>query len=178
MTRLGRDVLEPSRAIHGTAVAALLVGQPGTRAPGLVPGTRVVAIDAFHRVGGDERADVFSLIEGLDILASEGVSVINLSLAGPPNSVLEEVVERLLSENDILLVASVGNAGPAAEPAYPAAFPPVIARHRPSTGRAASIAGRCGGHMSIWPRRGSRSGPPHPSAARAGRPGPPSPSLS
>ncbi|KPQ14804.1 MAG: subtilase family serine protease [Rhodobacteraceae bacterium HLUCCO18] len=127
VTRLGRDVLEPSRAIHGTAVAALLVGQPGTRAPGLVPGTRVVAIDAFHRVGGDERADVFSLIEGLDILASEGVSVINLSLAGPPNSVLEEVVERLLSENDILLVASVGNAGPAAEPAYPAAFPPVIA---------------------------------------------------
>jgi minor extracellular protease Epr len=127
VTRLGRDELEPSRAIHGTAVAALLVGQPGTRAPGLVPETRLVAIDAFHRVGGDERADVFSLIEGLDLLASEGVSVINLSLAGPPNSVLEEVVERLLSENDILLVASVGNAGPAAEPAYPAAFAPVIA---------------------------------------------------
>src|SRR6056297_4168206 len=127
VTRLGRDELEPSRAIHGTAVAALLVGQPGTRAPGLLPGTRLVAIDAFHRVGGDERADVFSLIEGLDILASEGVSVINLSLAGPPNSVLEDVVERLVSENDILLVASVGNAGPAAEPAYPAAFAPVIA---------------------------------------------------
>jgi hypothetical protein len=127
VTRLGQDALEPSRAIHGTAVAALLVGQPGTRAPGLVPGTPLVAVDAFHRVGGDERADVFSLIEGLDILASEGVSVINLSLAGPPNSVLEEVVERLLSENDILLVASVGNAGPAAEPAYPAAFAAVLA---------------------------------------------------
>lgn len=127
MTRLGRDDLEPSRAIHGTAVAALIVGQPGTRAPGLVPRTRLVAVDAFHRVGRDERADVFSLVEGLDLLAAEGVSVINLSLAGPPNGVLRQAVERLSRDYDILLVASVGNDGPAADPAYPAAYAPVLA---------------------------------------------------
>lgn len=127
VTRLGGDDLQPSRAIHGTAVAALLVGQPGSRSPGLLPGSRLVAVDAFHRVGGDERADVFSLLEGLDLLASEGVSVINLSLSGPANTVLAEVVERLVNERDVVLTASVGNAGPAAEPAYPAAYASVIA---------------------------------------------------
>jgi subtilisin family serine protease len=119
--------LDPSRAIHGTAVAALLVGDPTTRSPGLVPASRLVALDAFHRVGGDERADVFTLIEALGELAAEGVSVINLSLAGPENAVLAEVVERLVTEEDIVVVAAVGNDGPAADPAYPAAYEPVLA---------------------------------------------------
>jgi subtilisin family serine protease len=119
--------LDPSRAIHGTAVAALLVGDPSTRSPGLLPGTRVVAIDAFHQVGGDERADVFTLVEGLGALAAEGVGVINLSLAGPENTVLQQMIDRLVFEEDITVVAAVGNAGPRAEPAFPAAYAPVIA---------------------------------------------------
>jgi minor extracellular protease Epr len=119
--------VDPSRAIHGTAIAALLVGDPGTRSPGLVPAARLVALDAFHRVGGDERADVFTLVEALGLLAEEGVRVINLSLAGPDNGVLAAVIDRLVLEEDIVVVAAVGNAGPAAEPAYPAAYPPVLA---------------------------------------------------
>jgi subtilisin family serine protease len=125
--QLAPGELDPSRAIHGTAVAALLVGDPGTRSPGLVPASRLVALDAFHRVGGDERADVFTLIEALGELAAEGVGVINLSLAGPENAVLAEVVERLVIEEDIVVVAAVGNDGPAADPAYPAAYEPVLA---------------------------------------------------
>jgi hypothetical protein len=125
--QLAPGELDPSRAIHGTAVAALLVGDPGTRSPGLVPASRLVALDAFHRVGGDERADVFTLIEALGELAAEGVGVINLSLAGPENAVLAEVVGRLVNEEDIVVVAAVGNDGPAADPAYPAAYDPVLA---------------------------------------------------
>jgi len=125
--RLGRDDLDPSRAIHGTAVAALLVGDPATRSPGLVPGARVMAIDAFHRAGSDERVDVFSLIEALGTLTEEDVEVINLSLAGPENTVLAEVVDRLVFEEDIVVVSAVGNLGPNAEPAHPAALDPVIA---------------------------------------------------
>ena len=117
----------PSRALHGTAIAALLVGDPATRAPGLVPSARLVAVDAFHRRGSDERADVFSLIESLGLLAERGVGVINLSLAGPPNTVLAVVAERLTGPEDIVLVAAVGNAGPRADPAYPAAYDEVIA---------------------------------------------------
>jgi hypothetical protein len=119
--------LDPSRAIHGTAVAALLVGAPETRSPGLVPASRLVALDAFHRTGGDERADAFTLVEALGALAAEGVGVINLSLAGPSNAVLEEVIDRLVFESDIVVVAAVGNDGPSADPAYPAAYDPVLA---------------------------------------------------
>jgi subtilisin family serine protease len=119
--------LDPSRAIHGTAVAALLVGDPRTRSPGLVPASRLVALDAFHRVGADERADVFTLVEALGDLAAEDVGVINLSLAGPENAVLAAVIDRLVFEEDIVVVAAVGNDGPAADPAYPAAYEPVIA---------------------------------------------------
>lgn len=125
--RLSADRMDPSRAIHGTAVAALLVGDPATRSPGLVPGARLVAVDAFYRDRGDERADVVNLIEALGFLADAGARVINLSLAGPSNAVLEEMVTRLAVDRDIVLVSAAGNGGPRAEPAFPAAYDPVIA---------------------------------------------------
>lgn len=119
--------LDPSRAVHGTAVAALLVGDPATRAAGLVPGARLIAVDAFHRAGSDERADAFTLVDSLGFLADRGATVINLSLAGPPNTVLAEVVDRLTVTQDIVLVSAAGNGGPRAEPFFPAAYDPVIA---------------------------------------------------
>lgn len=123
--RIAPEALEPSRAVHGTAVLALLVGDPASRSPGLLPDTRVIAVDAFHRAGGDERADVFTLVAALDYLAGQGVRVVNLSLAGPDNRVLERATAAIL-DRDIVVVAAVGNAGPAAPPAFPAAYPEVI----------------------------------------------------
>ncbi|MCI2393826.1 S8 family serine peptidase [Aliiroseovarius sediminis] len=125
--RLTADSADPSRAVHGTAVAALLVGAPDSRSPGLLPGARMVAVDAFHRAGRDERADVFTLIDGLSYLAEQGADVINLSLAGPPNTVLEQAITELDQTHNIVLVASAGNAGPHSDPLYPAAYEPVIA---------------------------------------------------
>ena len=118
---------EASRAQHGTAIVSLLVGDPDTRSPGLVPRAEVLAVDAFQSAGGDDRADVFSLIAAMDLLAERGIDVLNLSLAGPPNSTLEIMVRDLVEVRDIVVVAAAGNAGPASDPLYPAAFEPVIA---------------------------------------------------
>lgn len=115
-----------SDLLHGTAVAALLVGARDSRAPGLVPGAELVAVDAFHRAGKDQRSDVFSLIRALDRLSERQVRIANLSLAGPPNAALEAQVAQM-DASGILLVAAAGNHGPAAGPAYPAAYPQVIA---------------------------------------------------
>ncbi|MFZ3583768.1 S8 family serine peptidase [Loktanella sp. DJP18] len=116
-----------SRALHGTAVAALLVGRPDTRSPGLVPQASVVAIDPFHRTGGDERADVFSLLDAIDRVAQQDVGVLNLSLAGPPNAALTQLVRHLVTNRDIVVVAAAGNAGPRAKPQHPAAIAEVLA---------------------------------------------------
>ena len=70
----------------------------------------MVAVDAFHRSGRDERSDVFSLLSGLSYLAEQGVDVINLSLAGPPNSVLEVALGDLANRG-VITVAAAGNAG-------------------------------------------------------------------
>ena len=116
-----------SRALHGTAVSALLVGRPGTRSPGLVPRADVIAIDPFHRQGSDERADVFSLMDAMDRVTQADIDVLNLSLAGPRNAALEAMVQEIIDTQNIIVVAAAGNDGPHADPLYPAAFDGVIA---------------------------------------------------
>lgn len=111
---------------HGTGVAALLVGAADSQTPGLLPETRLTAVDAFHKAGSDQRTDAFRLIEGLDLLATRGVRVINLSLSGPANAVLERMVAALWQQG-LLLVAAVGNDGARSGPAWPAAYPQVLA---------------------------------------------------
>jgi subtilisin family serine protease len=63
--------------------------------------------------------------EALSWLVQEKVPVINVSLVGPPNRVLEGVVQRVIAGGHIV-VAAVGNDGPAAPPLYPAAWPGVV----------------------------------------------------
>jgi hypothetical protein len=58
-------------------------------------------------------------------MARERVPVVNLSLVGPPNTLLENVTRAMVARG-YLLVAAVGNDGPAAKPLYPAAYPGVI----------------------------------------------------
>jgi hypothetical protein len=112
---------------HGTAVAALLVGRPGSETPGLLPAARLVAVDAFYRDGGTaDRTDVTSLVAAIEALAERGVRVINLSLSGPANEVLQKAIAAAQAKG-IVIVAAAGNNGAGAEPSYPAAYPDVIA---------------------------------------------------
>lgn len=127
LIQLADQTLAPSKAIHGTAVASLMIGDPDSRVPGLIHGAEVIAVDAFARKGSDERADVISLLRGLDALKSRGVRVVNLSLTGPNNSLLENIVNQMVEEDGIVLVAAAGNEGPSGELRYPAAFDTVLA---------------------------------------------------
>jgi len=53
------------------------------------------------------------------------VPVINISLVGAKNSLLESVIARLIGAG-FIVVAAVGNDGPAAPPLYPASYPNVV----------------------------------------------------
>jgi len=113
----------PVPSEHGTAVASLLAAGSGERSGG-AQRTEIFAADVYCGASTGGAAD--ALIEALAWLARERVPVINVSLVGPPNALLERAVD-LATERGYLIVAAVGNDGPAAPPLYPAAYPPVVA---------------------------------------------------
>jgi subtilisin family serine protease len=118
---------QASSSRHGTAVASMLVGRTESIAPGLAPGARLIAIDAFHRdASGQDATDAFDLARALDLLSGEDAQIINLSLTGPENGVIGRIVDVLLGQGRVI-VAAAGNDGPRAKPLYPAAYPGVIA---------------------------------------------------
>lgn len=116
----GCDV--PAASSHGTAVASLLVGtDEGFR--GAAPGATLYAADVYCRAVTGGAVD--AVADALAWLSREQVPVINVSLVGPANRTLEQVVRVVLARGH-LVVAAVGNDGPGAPPLYPAAYPGVV----------------------------------------------------
>jgi subtilisin family serine protease len=110
---------------HGTAVASIIVGESKTLRP-LLPGARLYAASVFFADdAGHPVAATASLVEALDWLAASAVRTVNMSLAGPPNKVLEGAVKETVARGAVV-VAAVGNNGPVGEPLYPAAYPSVV----------------------------------------------------
>jgi subtilisin family serine protease len=107
---------------HGTAVASLMIGR-STEFHGVVPGSELYAADVFCGLPSGGAADAVS--DAFAWLAREKVAVINVSLVGPSNAILEAVVRMIVARGH-LIVAAVGNDGPAAPPLYPASYPGVI----------------------------------------------------
>lgn len=107
---------------HGTEVASLMVGR-SPRFGGAMPGAALYAADVY--CGEPTGGAVDAIAEALEWLAEQRVPVINVSLVGPPNGLLLRVIARLVARG-FLIVAAVGNDGPAAPPLYPAAYPGVV----------------------------------------------------
>jgi subtilisin family serine protease len=107
---------------HGTGVASLMVGR-AARFGGAAPGAPLYAADVY--CGNPTGGAVDAIAEALQWLTAERVPVINFSLVGPPNALLQQVIARAVAHG-FLIVAAVGNDGPAAAPLYPAAYPGVV----------------------------------------------------
>lgn len=115
------DTAVPSA--HGTAIASRLVAGFNEAAPAVFDVDLYVA-DVY--CGAPTGGATDTVIQGLAWLMQENVPVINVSLVGPPNELLQRVVE-MASARGHLIVAAVGNDGPSAPPLYPAAYPGVVA---------------------------------------------------
>ena len=112
---------------HGTAVAAILVGHDPDKYKGIIAGARLYAASVFFKYNRAKvAATTESLIRALDWLVLEKISVINMSLSGPADPLLEIAIKRV-QEKGSIIVAAVGNGGPTAPPLYPAAYPGVVA---------------------------------------------------
>lgn len=127
---------------HGTAVASLLAGRAVAHGPFA---RTLYAADIY--CGQADGGTVVELVGALAWMAQQQVPVINISLIGGPNRALQLAVQRMLARGYVL-VAAVGNDGPAAPPLYPAAYPGVIgvtavdarARVLPEAGRGPQVA--------------------------------------
>jgi subtilisin family serine protease len=102
---------------HGTAVASLVASEG-----------RATIYSANIFRGTPERpftsADVIA--DALEWMIAQGVPTINMSLAGPRNAILDNLI-REARRRGHTIVAAAGNGGPSAPPAYPAAVSGVVA---------------------------------------------------
>jgi subtilisin family serine protease len=112
----------PVPAAHGTAVASLMIGR-SPRFHGAAPGSELYAADVY--CGLPTGGAVDAVADALAWFVREHVPVINVSLVGPPNTMLENVVRLVIARGHVV-VAAVGNDGPAAPPLYPASYPDVV----------------------------------------------------
>jgi hypothetical protein len=101
-------------AAHGTAVASLLISRGASE---------LFAADVY--CGSPAGGAVDAIVTALGWLSAQQIDVINVSLVGPKNALLERVTAALVARGH-LIVAAVGNDGPAAPPLYPAAYPGVV----------------------------------------------------
>jgi subtilisin family serine protease len=112
---------------HGTGVLSVLAGNPASGTPGLIPDAEFFTAAIFYTEdGGAMATDTVSLLRALSWMEAQGVKLINMSFAGPQDELVQDQIAEL-SAKGVVLVAAAGNEGPAAAPAYPAAYPQVIA---------------------------------------------------
>jgi hypothetical protein len=129
----------PQATGHGTAVASLIVGSNG-KFRGAAPSAALLVGDVY---GGNPAAgSALAVVKAMSWIAAQRPGVINVSLVGPRNRVVERAVGAVQARG-IKVVAAVGNDGPAAPPQYPASQPGVIAvTGVDATNRALAEAGR------------------------------------
>ncbi len=102
---------------HGTAVASLMAGRGAAT---------IYSANIFRGPPAHPFTSIDILAEAMEWMMGQGAPVINMSIAGPPNALLEKLVA-IAAARGRTIVAAAGNGGPAASPVYPAALPGVVA---------------------------------------------------
>jgi minor extracellular protease Epr len=121
---LNNNLSSPS--LHGSAVASVLIGKTDELIP-LLPKAELYSAEVFYRQSDfSQGATLSAMIEALNWMLEQKVGVINMSLAGPDNRILERVINAA-TDKGAFIVAAAGNEGPAAAAVYPAGYDNVIA---------------------------------------------------
>jgi subtilisin family serine protease len=102
---------------HGTAVASILAKEGGNR---------IYAANIFRGPSSRPFTSADVIAQALEWMIEHNVPIVNMSLAGPRNAILDRLVRDAVAQGH-QVVAAAGNGGPTAPPAYPAAVPGVIA---------------------------------------------------
>ena len=127
--------------VHGTAVAGVIAASVnnGIGIVGIAPGVELLALKACWQESPNDRAAVcnsYTLAKAFDFALREGVDVINLSLTGPDDPLLERLIDRAVKRGVVVIAAAQVNGGGDPESAspvsvgsfgFPASMPSVLA---------------------------------------------------
>jgi subtilisin family serine protease len=110
---------------HGTEISGIIAAHGIVR--GVAPEANLLDVRVFASDRGrPSTATTFNIVRGIDWALSKRARVLNMSFAGPSDALLEASI-KAAAANGAITVAAAGNGGPQAAPAYPAAYPGVIA---------------------------------------------------
>jgi subtilisin family serine protease len=109
--------------VHGTGMAGAIASH--SKLLGVAPKVKLLAVRAFSEGKTGAQGTTFNILKGLDWAASKNARIVNMSFAGPSDSMLRDMLAKAHARG-IVLIAAVGNAGPRSPPLYPAADPGVI----------------------------------------------------
>jgi len=127
------DEGEPPAEAHGTAVAGIIAARAGNGLgiAGVAPGARLMALRACWEAGGPGRGQAggrgalcssFTLAKALNFAILHQARIINLSLGGPADRLLQTLVEAA----GVRGATVVGALDPARPGGFPAAVPGVL----------------------------------------------------
>jgi subtilisin family serine protease len=131
---------------HGTGVAGAIVSH--ARLMGASPAARILAIRAFGAASNGAESTSFVILKALDYAAEHGAQIVNMSFAGPKDTLIERAIAAAATRG-MVLVAAAGNAGPKSPPLYPAANANVIAVSATDAQDKLFAASNRGGYIAI-----------------------------
>lgn len=110
---------------HGTGMAGAIAAH--RQLLGVSPGADIFAVRAF--APGQAQGSTgtsFHIVKAMDWAIRNGAKVINMSFAGPRDPMIARAIQ-VAADRRIAMIAAMGNGGPEAPIAFPAADPNVIA---------------------------------------------------
>jgi minor extracellular protease Epr len=157
----------PAPSTHGSTVLLLLAAKARANGfAGAAPALQVAWVNAVRLQGDKSSTNSLLLSVGLDWLVGKQVALINMSLGGPGDAVLQAVITRVLAKH-VAIVAAVGN-NPSSDapPVYPASYEGVWAvtavdasgKRYSQANRASNVAWAAPG-VELWvPLNGAKEG--------------------
>lgn len=117
----------PVSALRGFARGAPLASDHGSAVVSLMRQAGAANIVAADVYGADPAGgNAMAIAQALGWMIAQQARVVSISLVGPRNPVLERAI-KAVEARGTMVVAAVGNDGPAAPPSFPASYPGVIA---------------------------------------------------
>lgn len=117
--------------IHGTLMSGVISATEnnGVGGYGVAPHVKLLGLKACQPLPEnpvEAACTSESIARALDEAIRRKVRLVNMSLGGPPDRLIEALVMKA-AEEEMIIVAAAGNLGPKAPPLYPAAYEPVLA---------------------------------------------------